>query len=151
MNSFRQWQELRAYGRERNIRIIGDVPIYVAHDSADVWSNRRFFLLDERGNPLKIAGVPPDYFSATGQLLGQSHLQLAVCSSRPDTNGGSSACVPRFASMILSASTTSADSKPIGKFPAARPPHVNGRWVKGPGRGTILCVAQGTRRSSDHC
>ncbi len=67
---FRQWQELRAYGRDRNIRIIGDMPIYVAHDSADVWSNREFFLLDERGLPLRSAGVPPDYFSATGQLWG---------------------------------------------------------------------------------
>ena len=75
---FQQWQELRAYGRERNIRIIGDIPIYVAHDSADVWSNRQFFLLDERGNPTNVAGVPPDYFSATGSALGKSHLQLAA-------------------------------------------------------------------------
>ena len=67
---YRQWQRLRDYGKERNIRIIGDVPIYVAHDSADVWSNRQFFLLDEAGRPLKIAGVPPDYFSATGQCWG---------------------------------------------------------------------------------
>ena len=67
---FQQWQDLRSHGLDRDIRIIGDIPIYVAHDSADVWSNRQFFLLDERGNPLKIAGVPPDYFSATGQLWG---------------------------------------------------------------------------------
>jgi 4-alpha-glucanotransferase len=67
---FRQWQALRAYGSEHNIRIIGDIPIYVAHDSADVWSNRQCFLLDDRGVPLKVAGVPPDYFSATGQLWG---------------------------------------------------------------------------------
>lgn len=67
---FRQWQALREYGRERNLRIIGDIPIYVAHDSADVWANRQFFLLDERGRPAKVSGVPPDYFSATGQLWG---------------------------------------------------------------------------------
>ena len=67
---FQQWRELRAYGKERGIRIIGDVPIYVAHDSADVWANRQFFLLDDRGLPTKVAGVPPDYFSATGQLWG---------------------------------------------------------------------------------
>ncbi len=66
----RQWQSLRAYCRERNIRIMGDLPIYVAHDSADVWSCPEFFRLDERGNPLTIAGVPPDYFSATGQRWG---------------------------------------------------------------------------------
>jgi 4-alpha-glucanotransferase len=67
---FQQWQELHSYARDRNIRIIGDIPIYVAHDSVDVWSNRQFFLLDERGIPLSVAGVPPDYFSATGQLWG---------------------------------------------------------------------------------
>ena len=66
----RQWQALRAYCRERHIRFMGDVPIYVAHDSADVWSNPELFRLDERGNPITIAGVPPDYFSATGQRWG---------------------------------------------------------------------------------
>jgi len=66
----RQWQSLRAYCRERNIRIMGDLPIYVAHDSADVWSRSSLFRLDERGNPAVIAGVPPDYFSATGQRWG---------------------------------------------------------------------------------
>lgn len=66
----RQWQSLRSYGRERNIRVMGDVPIYVAHDSADVWSCSHLFRLDEQGNPLTIAGVPPDYFSATGQRWG---------------------------------------------------------------------------------
>lgn len=67
---FRQWRELRAYCRERGIRIIGDLPIFVAHDSADVWAHRTLFNLDERGRPLTVAGVPPDYFSATGQLWG---------------------------------------------------------------------------------
>src|SRR5581483_104908 len=67
---FEQWKELRDYCHQRGIQIIGDIPIYVAHDSADVWANRQFFLLDERGNPIKVAGVPPDYFSATGQLWG---------------------------------------------------------------------------------
>ena len=66
----RQWFSLRAYCRERNIRVMGDVPIYVAHDSADVWACPDLFRLDERGNPLTIAGVPPDYFSATGQRWG---------------------------------------------------------------------------------
>jgi 4-alpha-glucanotransferase len=67
---FRQWHALRAYNRERNIWIMGDLPIYVAHDSADVWANPDQFLLDEEGNPTVVAGVPPDYFSATGQRWG---------------------------------------------------------------------------------
>ncbi len=53
---FRQWNELRAYARNKGILIIGDVPIYVAHDSADVWSNRRFFQLNEAGQALQVAG-----------------------------------------------------------------------------------------------
>lgn len=67
---FRQWRALRSYANERGIQIVGDIPIYVAHDSVDVWSNREYFLLDREGRPTQIAGVPPDYFSATGQLWG---------------------------------------------------------------------------------
>jgi 4-alpha-glucanotransferase len=67
---FREWHDLKHYSAERGIRIFGDLPIYVAHDSADVWSNREIFELDESGNPMRVAGVPPDYFSATGQLWG---------------------------------------------------------------------------------
>ena len=69
----RQWQELRSYANERNIAVIGDIPIFVAHDSADVWSHRELFLLDVQGNPTVVAGVPPDYFSSTGQLWGNPH------------------------------------------------------------------------------
>ncbi len=67
---FNQWKRLADYCRARKIRIIGDIPIFVAHDSADVWSHPELFHLDERGNPTVVAGVPPDYFSATGQLWG---------------------------------------------------------------------------------
>jgi len=66
----RQWFALRRYCNELGIKIIGDIPIFVAHDSSDVWANRRLFDLDEKGNPRNIAGVPPDYFSETGQLWG---------------------------------------------------------------------------------
>ncbi|MSM38872.1 MAG: 4-alpha-glucanotransferase [Geobacter sp.] len=65
-----QWQELRRYANERAIAIIGDIPIFVAHDSVDVWTDRELFLLDDSGRPTVVAGVPPDYFSATGQLWG---------------------------------------------------------------------------------
>ena len=67
---FRQWEALRAYAHEKGIGIIGDLPIYVAMDSADVWSDPRAFQLDERNVPAEVAGVPPDYFSAEGQLWG---------------------------------------------------------------------------------
>jgi len=65
-----QWQALRRYANERGLKIMGDIPIFVAHDSADVWANPELFYLDEQGEPTVVAGVPPDYFSATGQRWG---------------------------------------------------------------------------------
>ena len=67
---FKQWNELRAYANEKNIEIIGDLPIYVALDSVDVWANPGLFQLDDNLNPTDVAGCPPDGFSATGQLWG---------------------------------------------------------------------------------
>lgn len=67
---FNQWYEIKEYANKKGIKIIGDLPIYVAHDSADVWGNKEQFLLDERDNPTCVAGVPPDYFSPDGQLWG---------------------------------------------------------------------------------
>ena len=67
---FKQWEKLRAYIHSKGIRVIGDVPIYVAMDSADVWANPEVFELDEKNVPLAVAGVPPDYFSEDGQLWG---------------------------------------------------------------------------------
>ncbi len=66
----RQWSDLRATCRARNVRLIGDLPIFVAFDSADVWANRHLFRLDKDHNPTHVAGVPPDYFCETGQLWG---------------------------------------------------------------------------------
>ncbi len=67
---FRQWFKLKSYCHELGVRIIGDLPIFVAQDSADVWTNPEQFKLDKNGAPIVVAGVPPDYFSATGQLWG---------------------------------------------------------------------------------
>ncbi len=66
----RQWKSLKRYANERNIRLMGDMPIFVSHDSADVWAHQEQFAVDEDGWPKVVAGVPPDYFSATGQLWG---------------------------------------------------------------------------------
>jgi 4-alpha-glucanotransferase len=67
---FRQWFELKTYCHQRGIKILGDIPIFVAEDSADVWTNPDQFKLDENGRPTVVAGVPPDYFSKTGQFWG---------------------------------------------------------------------------------
>ncbi len=66
----RQWQDLRRYASQQNVLVIGDAPIYVTLDSADVWSNQGLFKLDAQGTPVFVAGVPPDYFSRTGQRWG---------------------------------------------------------------------------------
>ena len=66
----RQWKALKKYANEKGIKIIGDLPLYVACDSVDVWCHPELFMLDGDLNPEKVAGVPPDYFSADGQLWG---------------------------------------------------------------------------------
>ncbi len=67
---FKHWEELREYAHEKGVQIVGDIPIFVAYDSSDVWANRELFYLDDQGNLTVQAGVPPDYFSETGQLWG---------------------------------------------------------------------------------
>lgn len=67
---FYEWNKLKAYANDNGISIVGDIPIFMAWDSVDVWANQKLFLLDKDGYPTVVAGVPPDYFSATGQLWG---------------------------------------------------------------------------------
>jgi 4-alpha-glucanotransferase len=129
---FRQWQELRAYGRERGIRIIGDLPIYIAHDSADVWSNRELFLLDESGNPVKIAGVPPDYFSATGQCWGNPIYNWPLLKQT-----GYKWWIERLRAALRLYDVVRIDHfrgfEAYWEVPAQETTAINGRWVKGPG------------------
>ncbi|MEN6600248.1 MAG: 4-alpha-glucanotransferase [Rectinema sp.] len=67
---FEQWLALKQYANSKGLKLIGDIPIFAAWDSADVWAHRELFQLDEKGRPIRVAGVPPDYFTATGQLWG---------------------------------------------------------------------------------
>ncbi|MCK5725802.1 MAG: 4-alpha-glucanotransferase [Thiotrichaceae bacterium] len=73
-----RWNEVRDYADNQGIYLFGDMPIFVAHDSADVWANQQYFLLDEQGIPTVVAGVPPDYFSETGQRWGNPHYHWEV-------------------------------------------------------------------------
>ncbi|MDR7089598.1 MULTISPECIES: 4-alpha-glucanotransferase [Cellvibrio] len=75
---FSQWQALKQYANEKGVSLFGDMPIFVGHDSADVWAQQHYFQLDEEGNPLTVAGVPPDYFSETGQHWGNPHYAWEV-------------------------------------------------------------------------
>jgi len=135
---FHQWQKLRAYGRERNIRIIGDLPIYVAHDSADVWANPQFFLLDRDGVPSHVAGVPPDYFSATGQRWGNPIYNWPMLKQT-----GFRWWVERFRSALRLYDFVRVDHfrgfEAYWELPAHETTAVNGRWVKGPGA-ELFCV-----------
>ncbi|QKT02734.1 4-alpha-glucanotransferase [Ectothiorhodospiraceae bacterium 2226] len=70
---FTQWDAVKRYANDNGILVFGDVPIFVAHDSADVWAQREYFALDDEGNAARVAGVPPDYFSKTGQRWGNPH------------------------------------------------------------------------------
>ncbi len=91
---FDQWTRLREYCKGQNIQIVGDIPIFVAQDSADVWSHPDLFKLDERGRPSVVAGVPPDYFSKTVSS-GATPCTTGSACARSLSAGGSSACARR--------------------------------------------------------
>jgi 4-alpha-glucanotransferase len=75
---FRQWEAVRQHAAEAGVTIIGDIPFFTAHDSADVWSNQNLFQLNETGEPIVVSGVPPDYFSSTGQRWGNPHYRWDI-------------------------------------------------------------------------
>jgi 4-alpha-glucanotransferase len=129
---FEQWDRLRRYANERGIRVMGDIPIFVAHDSADTWANQALFYLDETGNTTVIAGVPPDYFSPTGQRWGNPLYRWEVM--RQDNYAWWQQRLQMVFSMY--------DMVRIDHFrgfeaywqvPASEETAINGQWVKGPG------------------
>ena len=87
-----QWNELRAYCKSKGIWLIGDVPLFVAHQSADVWAHPGLFKLDADGNPTVVAGVPPDYFSKTGQVWNVPVYRWEALQAAELPTGGSNAC-----------------------------------------------------------
>ena len=138
---FRQWSELKRFVNDLGIRIIGDLPIYVALDSADVWSEPQWFRLDERGVPTEVAGVPPDYFSADGQLWGNP---LYNYDAMRDV--GYSWWIRRVADAAKLCDIIRIDhfrgfasywAVPFGELTAK-----NGRWVKGPGLDLVQRLTQ---------
>ncbi len=129
---FRQWHELKNYCGEGDIRIMGDVPIYVAHDSADVWAHPELFYLDENGRPTKVAGVPPDYFSATGQLWGNPIYRFDVLKQ-----GAYKWWIDRFRAALELYDLVRLDHfrgfEAYWEIPAGESTAIHGQWVKGPG------------------
>lgn len=129
---FRQWQELRAYAHQAGIRIVGDIPIYVALDSADVWTNPQYFHLTERGEPTVIAGVPPDYFSATGQCWGNPIYRWERLKET-----GYRWWIDRYRAAMNLYDAVRIDHfrgfEAHWEIPGNETTAINGRWVKGPG------------------
>jgi 4-alpha-glucanotransferase len=129
---FRQWDALKQYARERGVRFIGDVPLYVAHDSVDVWRHRHLFDLESSGRPRTVAGVPPDYFSATGQLWGNPLYRWDVMSL-----DGYAWFVERMRSTLGLVDVVRLDHfrglEAYYEVPGQARDARHGRWVPGPG------------------
>ncbi|MBZ4688720.1 MAG: 4-alpha-glucanotransferase [Clostridiales bacterium] len=129
---YSQWEELKEYGDVNGIKIIGDIPIYVSYDSSDVWANPRLFKLDELGNPRKVAGVPPDYFSATGQLWGNPIYKWKEMEK--DDYGW---WRERFKNLLELVHIIRVDHfrgfESYWEVPGGEKTAVKGKWVKGPG------------------
>jgi 4-alpha-glucanotransferase len=135
----RQWQALHRRAGELGIRIIGDIPIFVAHDSSDVWAHRELFWLDERGHPTVVAGVPPDYFSVTGQRWGNPLYRWDRLAQR-----GYRWWTRRFRRIFEQVDIARVDHfrgfEAYWQIPADEPTAVNGHWVPGPGLSVFAAV-----------
>ncbi|MCQ3939062.1 MAG: 4-alpha-glucanotransferase [Chloroflexi bacterium] len=136
---FRQWEKLRAYANGRGIQIVGDIPIFVAYDSADVWANPELFFLDEAGNPTVVAGVPPDLFSATGQLWGNPLYDWEV-----HKKDGYAWWLSRVRAVLQTVDILRFDHfrgfAGYYEIPASHTTAENGRWVPGPSRDFFRAV-----------
>lgn len=129
---FRQWQKIKTYANGKGIEIIGDIPIFVAYDSVDVWANPGLFHLDGKGRPTVVAGVPPDYFSKTGQLWGNPLYNWERMAA-----DGYKWWLDRFSSALALYDLLRLDHfrgfEAYWQIPAGEKTAINGTWVKGPG------------------
>ena len=139
---FRQWGQLRNHAHEKNIKIIGDIPIFVAHDSADVWAHPELFFLDEDSQPTVVAGVPPDYFSQTGQLWGNPVYRWDV-----HQDNEYSWWISRFKAVLSMVDIVRLDHfrgfAGYWEIPAGEETAEKGRWVRGPGKNFLYKIREG--------
>jgi 4-alpha-glucanotransferase len=128
----RQGGQLRQYARSKGLKIIGDLPFFVSPDSSDVWANPELFLLDEKHRPRFVAGVPPDYFSAQGQLWGNPTYNWDVLRST-----GYRWCIDRLRALLAHVDVIRLDHfrgfAAAWHMPAGAPTAQSGKWVPGPG------------------
>ncbi len=129
---YRQWAALKRYARGKGIRLIGDLPIFAAHDSADVWAHQNEYFLDEAGKPTVVAGVPPDYFSPTGQRWGNPLYRWEVMQA-----AGYPWWIERIKSLLRLVDAIRIDHfrgfEAYWEIPASEPTAIRGQWVEGPG------------------
>jgi len=135
----RQWLALKQYAAASGIRIIGDLPIFVSQNSCDVWANQKLFKLDETGRPAVVAGVPPDYFSPTGQRWGNPLYNWTAMST-----DNYSWWKERFQSLLNKVDFIRLDHfrgfASFWEIPAAEETAVHGEWVEGPGQDFFLAM-----------
>ncbi|MGR8934290.1 MAG: 4-alpha-glucanotransferase [Gammaproteobacteria bacterium] len=129
---FRQWYELKDYASRNGVLLFGDIPIFVAYDSADVWAQRQYFNLDKQGAMLTVAGVPPDYFSETGQRWGNPHYNWAALEKT-----GFDWWLERIKTQLELFDMLRIDHfrglEAAWEIPADEPTAIHGRWVTAPG------------------
>lgn len=129
---YRQWQQLKRYANERGVLLFGDMPIFVAHDSADVWSQPEGFHLNATGKPAVVAGVPPDYFSQTGQRWGNPHYDWAWM-ERNDFHWWRLRIAWHLEMFDMVRIDHFRGFEASWEIPAQETTAINGRWVKAPG------------------
>lgn len=129
---FRQWQELRQAAQARGVQLFGDLPIFVAHDSSDVWAQREYFDLDAAGQPCAVAGVPPDYFSKSGQRWGNPLYNWTRLQA-----DGFRWWIARLRTQLALFDLVRIDHfrgfEACWQIPADEDTAINGRWVPAPG------------------
>jgi 4-alpha-glucanotransferase len=128
---FQQWAVLKRYANDKGIKLIGDIPIFVAHDSSDVWANASKFYLAPDGNPTVVAGVPPDYFSETGQRWGNPLYRWDMMAA-----DGYQWWLKRIRATLATVDVVRIDHfrgfEAYWEIPASEPTAVKGQWVEGP-------------------
>jgi len=136
---FRQWLELKTYAGQQGVLLFGDIPIFVSYDSADVWANRDVFKLDDTGGMTVVAGVPPDYFSATGQRWGNPHFNWQSLKKT-----GFHWWIDRLQTQLELFDILRIDHfrglEAAWEIPAYEDTAINGQWVKAPGKALLNAI-----------
>lgn len=138
---FMEWADLKDYANDMGVKIIGDIPIFVSMDSADVWANQQLFQLDTKGHPLAVAGVPPDYFSATGQLWGNPLYDWDAHQKE-----GFAWWISRIKSQLNNLDILRIDHfrgfEAYWSIPYGESTAINGKWVKAPGSELFTAIKE---------